>query len=106
MEADHQQLAIAFAALLIHGCGKEVNAESILAVTKAAGIQLEGWANAMGKAFNGEKIEKLLEGFSSAAPVAAPAAAVAAPTETKEEKKEDKKEEEEEEDFGGFGDLF
>lgn len=69
---------------------------------------------AMFKAFNGRKVEDMIQAgmgkFASmpaaAAGGAAPAQAAAEPK--KEDKKADKKkvEEEEEEDFGGFGDMF
>ena len=106
MEAQQKiQNAVALAVLMINEAGKEINAETVNAVLKAAGIEAGKWGEVMIKSFNKEKVDKLLDGFSSAAPVAA-APVAAASEEKKEEAKEEKKEEEEEEDFGGFGDLF
>ncbi|BFU22683.1 60S acidic ribosomal protein P1, putative [Entamoeba histolytica HM-1:IMSS-B] len=106
MEAahQHQELAVALAALLIHEAGKEITAEHINTVLHHANIKVEGfWPIIMAKALTNANIEDLIMDAGSAPVAAAPAAQ----NEATEEKKEDKKEEEEaEEDFGGFGDLF
>ncbi|EKE37252.1 hypothetical protein ENUP19_0247G0018 [Entamoeba nuttalli] len=112
MEAahQHQELAVALAALLIHEAGKEITAEHINTVLHHSNIKVEGfWPIIMAKALANANIEDLIMDAGSAPVAAAPAAgaAPAAQNEATEEKKEDKKEEEEaEEDFGGFGDLF
>ena len=106
MDAQKTQQAVAFAALLLHECGKEITVDAIKAILSAAGIAVTGWVQIFAKAYTTEKVAELLDTFANAAPAAAPAAAAA--TQAVEEKKEEEKkeEEEEEEDFGGFGDLF
>ena len=111
MEAhQHQELAVALAALLVHEAKQEMTADKINKVLQHAGIKVEGfWPIVMAKALANTNIEDLILNSASAPVVggAAPAAAAAAATTEEAPKEEEKKEEEEEEeDFGGFGDLF
>ena len=107
MDTQKLQTAVAYAALMIHDAGKEINEENINKVLKAAGIEITQWVKVFAKMFTGEKVTQLLESFSSAAPVAAAPAASSAAAPVEEKKEEEKpQEEEEEDDFGGFGDLF
>ena len=77
------------AALLLHGAGKEVSKDSIVAVLKASGAEVnEAKAQVLADSLKGVNIEEAIA--SAAVPVAA--APAAAPAEQKkEEKKEDKK---------------
>ena len=101
------QQAVAFAALLIHECGKEITVDAIKAVLNAAGVAITGWVEIFAKAFTTEKVGQLLDTFANSAPAAAAApVAAAAVTEEAPKEEEKKEEEEEEDDFGGFGDLF
>ena len=108
MEAhQHQELAVALAALLVHEAGKEMTADRINAVLNHAGIKVEGfWPIVMAKALANANIEDLIMNSAAASVAAAPAAGAAAATEEAPKEEEKKEEEEEEEDFGGFGDLF
>ncbi|MGC8899446.1 MAG: 50S ribosomal protein P1 [Candidatus Micrarchaeia archaeon] len=91
------------AVLLLHGAGKEINKESIVAVVKAAGIEAEeAKAKVLAEAVKGVNFEDLLKNVAAAAPVAA--APAGAPAEKKEEKKEEKKTEEEA--AAGLANLF
>jgi len=93
------------AVLLLHGAGKEINSDSILAVVKAAGIDGdEAKAKVLAEAVKDVNFEDLLKNVSVAAPVAAAPSASEAPAEKKEEKKEEKKTEEEA--AAGLASLF
>ncbi len=92
------------AVLLLHGAGKEINADSIVAVVKAAGVEPdEAKAKVLAEAVKGVNFEDLLKNVAVAAPVAA-APVAGAPAEKKEEKKEEKKSEEEA--AAGLANLF
>ena len=108
MEASqHQELAVALAALLIHEAGKEMTAERINTILHHAGIKVEGfWPIVMAKALANTNIEDLIMNSAVAVAAAPAAGAAAAATEEAPKEEEKKEEEEEEEDFGGFGDLF
>ncbi|KAL9709100.1 hypothetical protein Ac2012v2_007450 [Leucoagaricus gongylophorus] len=106
------ELAATYAALILADDGIEVTSEKILAITNAAGVELEPiWASLLAKALEGKNVKELLlnVGSGGGAPVGAPAAPAvggapaAAAAEEKEEKKEEK--EEESDDDMGFG-LF
>lgn len=91
------------AVLVLHGAGKEVSKEGIVAVVKASGAEVdEAHAKVLAEAVKGVNFEDLLKQSTmvAAAPVAAAPAA-----EKKEEKKEDegKKEEQAAE---GLANLF
>jgi large subunit ribosomal protein L12 len=80
------------AVLVLHGAGKEVSQEAIVAVLKASGAKVDdAKAKVLAEAVKGVNFEDLLK--QSAMVAAAPAAAAPA---TGGEKKEEKKEEEDE----------
>ena len=78
------------AVLLLHGAGKEVSKDALVAVLKAGGVTAdEAKAKVLAEAVKGANFEELLK---NATVVAAPAAAHAPAAEAKkEEKKEEKK---------------
>lgn len=96
------------AALVLHGAGKEINKEGLVAVLKAAGAEAdEAKAKVLSEAVKGKNIDDLLK--NAAVAVAAPAAA--APAAGGEKKKEAKKEEvseekKEEQAAEGLANLF
>ena len=95
------------AALLLHGAGKEVTPEGIVAVVKAAGAEAdEAKAKVLAEALKGKNIDELLE--TPAMAVAAAPAPQQAAEEKKEEKKEEPKDEKksEEEAAAGLAGLF
>ncbi|CAE6515282.1 unnamed protein product [Rhizoctonia solani] len=107
------ELAATYAALILADDSAEINSEKIVAITTAAGVELEPiWATLLAKALEGKNVKDLLSNVGAgggapaagAAPAGAAAGGAAAPA---EEKKEEKKEEEKEEsdDDMGFG-LF
>ncbi|MBD3210157.1 50S ribosomal protein P1 [Candidatus Micrarchaeota archaeon] len=84
------------AALVVHGAGKEVTKDSIAAVVKASGAEVDdARAKVLAEAVKGVDFEELLK--QSAAVAAAPAAPAAPAEGGGEAKKEEKKEEEDEE---------
>ena len=96
------------AVLLLHGAGKDVSQEGIVAVMKAAGAEADdAKAKVLSEAVKGVDFEDLLKNVATvaAAPAAAaPAAAGAAPAEPEEEEvSEEKKEEQAAE---GLANLF
>ncbi|KAH9946424.1 60S acidic ribosomal protein P1 [Epithele typhae] len=105
------ELAATYAALILADDGIEITSDKIVALTTAAGVELEPiWASLLAKALEGKDVKDLLSnvGAGGGAPAvgAGPAAggaaaAVEAPKE--EEKKEEEKEESD--DDMGFG-LF
>ncbi len=95
-----------YAALLLHEEGKEITAESIMDIIKAAGAEPnEAYARSVAESLNGVDIESVIQSASltMAAPAAAPAPAEA---KEEEEKKEEKEEEEKEESVEGLAALF
>ena len=96
------------AVLLLYGAGKEVSAEAITAVVKAAGVEAdEARAKVLAEAVKDLNIEDLIKEASVA--VAAPAAAPAASQQQQqqaEEKKEESEEKKEEEAAAGLASLF
>ncbi|CAE7123451.1 unnamed protein product [Rhizoctonia solani] len=105
------ELAATYAALILADDGAEISSDKILAITNAAGVELEPiWASLLAKALEGKNVKDLLSnvgGGGAPAAGAAPAAAAGGAAAPAEEKKEEKKEEEKEEsdDDMGFG-LF
>ncbi|KAG8745056.1 hypothetical protein FRC10_008908 [Ceratobasidium sp. 414] len=122
------ELAATYAALILADDGIDITAstrprllnrhsfvvlqsEKILAVTSAAGVDLEPiWATLLAKALEGKNVKDLLSnvggGGAPAAGAAAPAAAAGGAAPAEEAKKEEKEEEKEESDEDmGFG-LF
>ena len=76
------------AVLVLHGAGKEVSKEGIVAVVKASGAEVdEARAKVLAEAVKGLNFEDLLK--QSMMVAAAPAAAAPAAEAKKEEKKED-----------------
>ncbi len=92
------------AALVLHGAGKPVSKEGLVAVLKAAGAEAdEAKAKVLSEAISGANIDELLKNAAvAAAPVAAPAAEAKKETK-KEEISEEKKEEQAAE---GLANLF
>ncbi|MCX6773842.1 MAG: 50S ribosomal protein P1 [Candidatus Micrarchaeota archaeon] len=92
------------AVLVLHGAGKEVSADSIVSILKAAGADADAArAKVLADAVKGVNFEDLLKAAAvvSAAPAAAAPAAAAAP---KEEKKDEGKTEAEA--AAGLANLF
>lgn len=95
------------AVLLLHGAGKEVSKDGIVAVIKASGAEADdAKAKVLAEAVKGVNFEDLLK--QSVTVAAAPAAAEAAPAAGGEKKKEKKEEEgkKEEEAAEGLANLF
>ena len=82
------------AVLVLHGAGKEVSKESIVAVIKASGADADdARAKVLAEAVKDVNFEDLLK--QSAVVAAAPAAAAPAAADSGQAKKEEKKEEDE-----------
>jgi len=97
------------AVLLLHGAGKDVSQEGIVAVMKAAGTDAdEAKAKVLAEAVKGVDFEELLVNVATvaAAPAAAAPAAGAAPAEKKEEEEEVSEEKKEEQAAEGLANLF
>ncbi|KAI0251585.1 60s acidic ribosomal protein-domain-containing protein [Lactifluus subvellereus] len=105
------ELAATYASLILADDGVDITSEKILAITNAAGFDLEPiWATLLAKALEGKNVKELLSNVGSGggapavgAPAAAGGAASAAAEAPAEEKKEEEKEESDED--MGFG-LF
>ena len=77
------------AVLLLHGAGKEVSKDALVAVLKSGGVTAdEAKAKVLAEAVKGANFEELLK---NATVVAAPVAAAAPAEHKKEEKKEENK---------------
>mmetsp|Transcript_41015 Transcript_41015/g.116827 ORF Transcript_41015/g.116827 Transcript_41015/m.116827 type:complete len:115 (+) Transcript_41015:42-386(+) len=109
MSVGVQELAVTYAALILHDDGLPITADKISTLVKAAGVKIENyWPALFAKFLQNKNIDDLLSnvgagGGAAAAPVAA--APAAGKTEAKveakkEEKKEPEKKEESEEDMG------
>ena len=97
------------AVLLLHGAGKEVNKDGIVAVIKASGAEAdEAKAKVLADAVKGVNFEDLLKQSVTVAAARPAAAAPAAGGEEKAKKKEKKEEEgkKEEEAAEGLASLF
>jgi large subunit ribosomal protein L12 len=93
------------AVLVLHGAGKEVSADSIVSVLKAAGAAAdEARAKVLADACKGVNFEDLLKAAATVA--AAPAAAAAAPAAEKPKKEEKDEGKKEEEAAAGLANLF
>ncbi|KAG5419454.1 RPP1B [Candida metapsilosis] len=103
--------SISYAALILADAEQEITSDKLLAITKAAGAQVDSiWADVFAKALEGKDLKELLFSFAAAAPAGAAAAggasaaaggdAAAAPAEEAAEE-----EKEESDDDMGFG-LF
>lgn len=97
-----------YAALLLHNAGKAITEETITAVLKAAGIEVnESRAKALVAALEGVDIEDAISKAAFAAPAAAaPAAAPAAAEAPVEEVVEEEEDTSEEDGMAGLGALF
>ncbi|KAH9474356.1 60S acidic ribosomal protein P1-alpha 3 [Psilocybe cubensis] len=104
-------LAPTYAALILADDGIEITADKLIALTNAAGVEVEPiWATLLEKALAGKNIKDLLSnvgGGGAPAAGAAPAAAAAGGAAAEEAPKAEEKAEEKEEsdDDMGFG-LF
>jgi len=103
-----------YAAMLLHKAGKEINEDSVTAVLKAAGIEVDAvQVKALVATLSEVNIDEALKAapaMMAAAPVAAPAAGAeakpaAAPVEDKKKKAEEEKAKEEAA-LEGLGALF
>jgi len=103
-----------YAAMLLHKAGKEINEDSVTAVLKAAGIEVDAvQVKALVASLSEVNIDEALKAapaMMAAAPVAAPAAGAeakpaAAPVEDKKKKAEEEKAKEEAA-LEGLGALF
>ena len=95
------------AVLLLHGAGKEVSKENIVAVIKASGAEADdAKAKVLSEAVKDVDFEDLLKQAAAAPVAAAPAAAPAAGGEKKEEKKEEDEGKKEEQAAEGLSSLF
>merc|ERR1739838_1073684 len=92
MIANKEELAVSYAALILHDEGLAITADQISALTSAANVPVQKfWPTLFAKALEGKDIDQLLTCGGGAAPAAAaPADAGAAPAE--EENKEEVKE--------------
>jgi len=101
--------AISYATLILADANQEITSEKLLAITKAAGANVEeAWASVYAKALEGKDLKELLFSFAASGPAAGAASAGAASTgaaaeEAAEEEVEEEKEESD--DDMGFG-LF
>ncbi len=99
-----------YAALLLHSAGKKVTEETITAVVKAAGAEVDPVrAKALVSALEGVNIDEAISKAAFAAPAAAPTAQAAAAPAAEAKKKEEKpkeKEKAEESGMEGLGALF
>jgi len=113
---DVNELAVTYAALILHDDNAPITADKINTIVKAAGLTVPPfWANLYANVLGKHKIDDLImnaggSGAPAPAPVAAPVAAPSGKDSgKKEEPKESKKKEEkkvsEEEEIGAFG-LF
>ncbi|MBN2121915.1 50S ribosomal protein P1 [Candidatus Micrarchaeota archaeon] len=97
------------AVLLLHGAGKEVSQEGIVAVMKAAGAEADdAKAKVLSEAVKGVDFEELLKNVATvaAAPAAAPAAGAAPAAAAKPEEEEVSEEKKEEQAAEGLANLF
>jgi len=93
------------AVLLLHGAGKEVSKEHIVAVIKASGAEVdEARAKVLAEAVKGVNWEDLLK--QSTMMAAAPAAAAPAHHEAKKEEKKEDEGKKEEQAAEGLASLF
>jgi len=103
-------LAATYAALILADEGIEITADKIIALTQAAGVEVEPiWAGLLTKALEGKNVKELLSNVGSGGGGPAPAVGgggatggAAAAEEEKEEKKEEKEESDDDMGFGLF----
>ncbi|MDD5171491.1 MAG: 50S ribosomal protein P1 [Candidatus ainarchaeum sp.] len=93
------------AVLVLHGAGKEVTKEGIVAVVKASGAEVDdARAKVLAEAVKGVNFEDLLK--QSMMVAAAPAAAAPAAAEAKKEEKKEDEGKREEQAAEGLASLF
>ncbi len=93
------------AVLVLHGAGKEVTKEGIVAVVKASGAEVdEARAKVLSEAVKGVNFEDLLK--QSMMVAAAPVAAAAPAAEAKKEEKKEDEGKKEEQAAEGLASLF
>ncbi len=93
------------AVLVLHGAGKEVSKEGIVAVIKASGAEVdEARAKVLAEAVKGVNFDDLLK--QSMMVAAAPAAAAPAAAESKKEEKKEDEGKKEEQAAEGLASLF
>ncbi|PPR06510.1 hypothetical protein CVT24_002624 [Panaeolus cyanescens] len=105
-------LAATYAALILADDGIEITSDKIVALTNAAGVELEPiWATLLAKALEGKNVKELLSNVGSgggapaagsAAPAASSGGAAAAEAPKAEEKAEEKEESDDDMGFGLF----
>ncbi|KAH9987184.1 60s acidic ribosomal protein-domain-containing protein [Russula vinacea] len=104
------ELAATYASLILADDGVDITSEKIVAITTAAGIDLEPiWATLLAKALEGKDVKELLSNVGSGggapavgAPAAAGGAAPASEAPAEEKKEEEKEESDEDMGFGLF----
>ena len=93
------------AVLVLHGAGKEVSKEGIVAVVKASGAEVdEARAKVLAEAVKGVNFDDMLK--QSAMVAAAPVAAAAPAAEAKKEEKKEDEGKKEEQAAEGLASLF
>ncbi len=104
---DTKGKACAYAALILKDSNLEVTSDGLLAILKAANVEVEPiWTSIFAKALDGVDVKELLSSFSSAPAPGAGGSAPAAGGQAEAAKEEEKVEEKEESDDDmGFG-LF
>ncbi|EIM22818.1 hypothetical protein E3Q22_03991 [Wallemia mellicola] len=99
-----QELATTYASLILADENLPIEAENILKLTSAAGVEVEGiWATLLAKALEGKDVAEILTNISSgaaAAPAAAGAPAAAADAPAEEAPKKEEAKEESDDDMG------
>ncbi|KAF5103726.1 hypothetical protein D0Z03_000098 [Geotrichum reessii] len=101
------EAAVSYAALILADAEVEISAEKLLALTKAAKIEVQPiWANVFAKAVEGKDLKELLFAFGAAGPAASgPAAAAGGDSGAAAAAAEEEPEEEESDEDMGMG-LF
>ncbi|CDO52209.1 hypothetical protein DV451_005098 [Geotrichum candidum] len=73
------EAAVSYAALILADAEIEISSEKLLALTKAAGAEVDSiWANVFAKAVEGKDLKELLFAFGAAGPAASAGPAAAA----------------------------
>ena len=71
--------AVSYAALILADAGLDITADNLLALTKAAGADVESvWADVFAKALEGKDLKEILSGFHNAGPAVAAGSGAAA----------------------------
>ena len=104
------EASVSYAALILADAEQEITSEKLLAITKAAGANVDQvWADVFAKAVEGKNLKELLFSFAAAAPASGAAAGsasgAAAGGEAAAEEAAEEEAAEESDDDMGFG-LF